>query len=134
MGTKAWGFDVLLATAGRASGFGGAARVVFFDEPHCFLPSAISARLRPVAIEASISILASPSPGTANSSFSLISNQLLRFDGLPRSVFMRIRAHLPCSRSPWTIILTLPRAKASARSSSCGSQVPRSHSCTVPAP
>src|SRR5690606_8867206 len=147
MGTKAWGLLACSATAGRAFGLGGAllvalsrfallerGRSVFFGEPQVFLPSAISANERPVATEASISMLASPSPGTANSSFSLISSQLLRFDGLPRSERRRIRAHLPDRRSPWSTILTLPFLNAASRSSSCGSHSPASHICTVPAP
>src|SRR5690606_41382323 len=129
MGTKGGGLWDLLAAAFVGSGLGGALRVVRFEDFHCFEPPAISARVRPVTTEASISILASPSPSTVYSSRSLISSQLLRLEGLPRSERSRIRAHFPFSRSPCRTILIWPFLKAASMSGSCGSHVPRSHIC-----
>ena len=135
MGTKVCGLVAVTAFPLLATGFFGPLRPVGLDDVHCALPSAISASDRPVVTEASISARASPSPGTAWSSFSLISSQLLRLDGLPRSDFSRTRAQPPFSRSPSRSILTDPLAKSASKVSGCrGVQVPVSHSCTVPAP
>jgi hypothetical protein len=91
--------------------------------------------LRPEAIEVVASASsASPSPGRAAvSSRSLIRSQFVRVSFARGR--RRMRFQPPDNRSAWTRNFSLPAASAAAGSSvSTGSQVPRSHGITVPAP